>query len=520
MNRLAEALDAWRQAIGVDHVLVDGETREAAERTTFATGQRVGAVLRPGSREDVQACLRIAHALRVPVSPVSGGRNYGYGSRVPVRTQSVLLELGRMNRVLEWDEELAYLTVEPGVTFAQAHAFLEENESWLQLATIGGPPQASLVGNALERGDGSGPHGDIFQHVCDLEVVLPTGELLRTGLGRYPGALAAGALRWGPGPGLDGLFSQSNLGVVTRMTFWLAPRAACVRMVSAPLEDASQLAEVVDRLRLLRLEGTLREAFSLWNDFKMLSVLGHYPWEAAGERTPLPEETRARLREEHGLGPWHLSVPLQAPSEEQAEAAWGRVEAMLKGVLPGLACYREEEVDADVLRQVPSARNLRMMYWRQRTPPPPEPDPDRDGCGFLWLSCAVPLTGAHLERALAVAEPIPLQFGFEPNLCLLGVGARCGYLVVALVYDRRVEGEDARALACYHALHAAMNAVGYYPSRLGVQAPVLREAAGDDSARVLGALKAALDPHGILAPGRYLPEPEARAVPSTGTRLE
>lgn len=505
MERLAEALDAWRQAIGAEHVLVDEGTLGAARTATFATSQRVPAVLRPGGREEVQECLRIAHALRVPVHPVSAGRNYGYGSRVPARTGSVLLELGRMNRVLEWDEELAYLTVEPGVTFAQAHAFLEERESWLRLTTIGGPPQASLVGNALERGDGSGPHGDIFQHVCELEVVLPTGELLRTGPGRYPGAQAAGLLRWGPGPGLDGLFSQSNLGVVTRMTFWLAPRAPCVRVVSAALEDPSQLQVVVDRLRLLRLEGTLRESFSLWNDYKMFSVLGPYPWEAAGGRTPLPEEVRQRLREEEGLAPWHLSFVLQAPSEEQAKAAWGRAEAVLKGVVPTLRYHREEDVGEDALGRVPSVRNLRMMYWRQRTPPPAEPDPDRDGCGFVWLSCAVPMTGAHVEHALSIAEPLPLQFGFEPNLCLLGVSARCAYLVVALVYDRNVPGEDARALECYHALQRAMNEAGYYPARLGIQSPVLAAEPEDDSARVLGLLKAAFDPHGILAPGRYLP---------------
>lgn len=505
MERLEEALGAWRRAIGTEHVLVDAPTLESAGTATFATSQRVPAVLRPGSREEVRECLRIAQAHRVPVYPVSAGRNYGYGSRVPARTGSVLLELGRMNRVLALDEELAYLTVEPGVTFAQAHAFLEAQDSWLQLTTIGGPPEASLVGNALERGDGGGPHGDIFQHVCDLEVVLPTGEVLRTGPGRYPGARAAEVLRWGPGPGLDGLFSQSNLGVVTRMTFWLAPRAPCVRLVSAPLEDAGQLETVVDRLRLLRLEGTVREAYSLWNDYKLFSVLGQYPWEAAGGRTPMPEEVRQRVREEQGLGRWHLSVPLQAPSEEQAQAAWGRVEAVLKGVVPGLVCYREEEVGEDVLRRVPSARNLRMMYWRQRAPMPAEPDPDRDGCGFVWLSCAVPMTGAHVERALAVAEPLPLQYGFEPNLCLLGVSARCAYLVVALVYDRKVEGEDARALECYQALQKAMNEAGYYPARLGIQAPVLGTEPEDDSAKVLGVLKAALDPHGILAPGRYLP---------------
>ncbi|QRN94431.1 FAD-binding oxidoreductase [Archangium violaceum] len=504
MDRLREALEAWRRELGEDNVLADEATLVRARTATFATTQDVGAVLRPGSTEEVRACLRIAQELRIPVTPVSAGRNQGYGSRVPARS-GVLLDLGRMNRVLEFDEELAYLTVEPGVSFEQAHAFLEARGSRLQLATIGGPPQSSLIGNALERGDGTGPHGDIFQYVCGLEVVLPTGECLHTGPGRYPHARAASVLRWGAGPGLDGLFSQSNLGVVTRMTFWLAPRAACPRLVTGVLEDPSQLGPVVERLRLLRMEGTLREAFSLWNDYKVMSVLGQYPWEATRGLTPLPESRRARLRAELGISPWHLSFVLEAPSEAQARAAQERVEHVLEGVVPTLSCMREEEVGPGALRQVPSARNLRMMYWRKRLPPPEVPEPERDGCGFIWLSCAVPMTGPHLETALALAEPLPLRFGFEPNLCVLGVSARCAYLVVAIVYDREVEGEDARALACHQALQQALGDAGYYPARLGIQSPVLPFVPEDDSPRVLRTLKAALDPHGILAPGRYLP---------------
>ena len=182
----------------------------------------------------------------------------------------------------------------------------------------------------------------------------------------------------------------------------------------------------------------------------------------------------------------------------------------MKEVAPTLTFYRAHELEGDVLRRVPSARNLRMMYWRMRSAPPEEPRPERDGCGFLWLSSAVPMTGAHVERALEIAEALPLRFGFEPNLCLLGVSARCAYLVGALVYDRGVEGEDARALECSQALHEAMNEAGYFPSRLGIQAPLPPGRAGDDSAHVLGTLKAALDPHGILAPGRYVPPGKRR----------
>lgn len=505
MERLEEALDAWRQVLGGEHVLRDEATLAEAETATFTTTQRVPVVLRPGSREDVQACLRIAHEHRVPVYPTSGGRNYGYGSRVPARSGCAVLDLGRMNRVLEYDEELAYLTVEPGVTFEQAHAWLEERGSGLQLTTIGGPPRASLIGNALERGDGNGPHGDIFQHVCDLEVVLPTGECLRTGLGRYAGARAAPVVRWAAGPAVDGLFSQSNLGVVTRMTFWLMPRAAHVRAMVVPLKERSWLGPVVDRLRRLRVEGTLREGFSLWNDFKVMSVVGQYPWKLAQGRVPMPEDVRQRMRSQLEIGPWHLSFLLQGPSEAQVLAACARVDEVMKDVVPELACYTEDQMDPSALRRAPSARNLRMMYWRKQTPMPEQPDPHRDGCGFLWLSCAVPMTGPDVEAAVAIAEPLTFHFGFEPNLCLLGVAPRCAYLVVALAYDRNAPGEDERALACHDALTRELSAAGYPPIRLGIQSPEAVPMPEDDTGKVLGGLKAALDPHGILAPGRYLP---------------
>jgi 4-cresol dehydrogenase (hydroxylating) len=76
--------------------------------------------------------------------------------------------------------------------------------------------------------------------------------------------------------------------------------------------------------------------------------------------------------------------------------------------------------------------------------------------------------------------------------------------VVALAYDREVEGEDERALACHDALRRKLSEAGYPPIRLGIQSPLLSPAPEDDSERVLGALKGALDPNGILAPERYL----------------
>src|SRR5215211_6971502 len=137
---MARALDAWREILGPEHVLTDAATLSSAERATFLTTRRVPAVIRPGSREEVQECVRVANEHKVPIYPVSTGKNWAYGSRVPTQSGCVLMELYRLNKIVDYSEKLAYVTVEPGVTFRQLHEFLRERNSDLMLSTTGSTP--------------------------------------------------------------------------------------------------------------------------------------------------------------------------------------------------------------------------------------------------------------------------------------------------------------------------------------------------------------------------------------------
>jgi 4-cresol dehydrogenase (hydroxylating) len=226
MNELSSwdlALADWTDVLGSAYVITDRDRLDSAQTTTYATHHVVPAILRPSCREQVQECLRVANKYRVGVYPVSSGKNWGYGSRVPVDEVSVLLDLSRMNRILDFSEDLAYATVEPGVTQSQLSAFLRDQKSNLWMDAGGGAPESSLIGNTMERGFGHTPYGDHFAHSCGLEVILPTSERIETGFSRFPDTKTGPLYRWGVGPVLDGLFSQSNLGVVTRMSIWLMP---------------------------------------------------------------------------------------------------------------------------------------------------------------------------------------------------------------------------------------------------------------------------------------------------------
>src|ERR1700704_3100666 len=106
---LDQALEQWEAVVGAGYVVRERDSLKSAETATFATAQTVPAIILPANREELQDCIRIANRFRIPVYPISSGKNWGYGSRVPVAGSSVLLDLGRMNQILDFSEELAYV---------------------------------------------------------------------------------------------------------------------------------------------------------------------------------------------------------------------------------------------------------------------------------------------------------------------------------------------------------------------------------------------------------------------------
>ena len=129
-----------------------------------------------------------------------------------------------MNRVLEVDEYNAICLVEPGVSYFDMYRHLKETGSKLWI-DVPDPGWGSLIGNALDHGGGytAPAYRNHFEAHCGMEIVLADGEILRTGMGGLPGAKTWQQYKFGYGPSLDGLFKQSNYGVVTKMGFWLFP---------------------------------------------------------------------------------------------------------------------------------------------------------------------------------------------------------------------------------------------------------------------------------------------------------
>ena len=160
--------EAFEIALGTEFVITSPDEIARASTATFATAQRVPAILRPGSRGDLQACLAVARRFSIAVYPVSSGKNWGYGSRVPVADNCIVIDLSRMNRILDFSEEMGWVTIEPGVTQQQLFEFLSGRKSRLWLDATGSAPDSSIVGNTMERGFGHTPYGDHAGNVCAL----------------------------------------------------------------------------------------------------------------------------------------------------------------------------------------------------------------------------------------------------------------------------------------------------------------------------------------------------------------
>lgn len=320
-------LASWRDIVGGEWVFTSPEDvalyRDAYSPFRGEPGERVAAAaVAPSTLEEVQAIVRVANEFRVPIYPVSTGRNLAYGGAAPVYSGSVVLDLKRMNRVLEVSERHAYAIVEPGVSYFDLHTHI--NRARLNLwIDPPDPGWGSLIGNALDGGSGwtASPFRDHFAAHCGMEVVLADGEVMRTGMGALPDAKTWAQYRWGYGPWVDGLFRQGNLGIVTKMGFHLMPRPQVVQTATVQVPGEQGVIAAMDALNLLENQQVVNGATQLsrsgqgWN--LVLPVYGREkivraameciqdqfaPIQGArvtpGElfRTPLDAETLERVR--------------------------------------------------------------------------------------------------------------------------------------------------------------------------------------------------------------------------------
>lgn len=184
--------------------------------------REIKCIIYPKSKTDVQSIVRLAGSRKIQLYPISQGKNWGFGSKLPPANHCVIIDFSRyMNNIKKVNSNLGYALIEPGVTQAQLANYLKVNNIKLVLDVTGSGQDTSIVGNLLDRGVG---YNNIRTEILlYLEVVLANGEILTTGAIYNDDAdyLAPYTL----GPDLKGLFIQSNFGIIT---------SACIKLRKTP----------------------------------------------------------------------------------------------------------------------------------------------------------------------------------------------------------------------------------------------------------------------------------------------
>ncbi len=530
---MTNAMLAWKNAIGESAVTAYESLGD--DFCTYAIGHSALAKLRPVDVDAVRQCLLIAAEYGVPVYPVSGGRNWGYGSATPTQA-AVVLDLSRLNQITDYDQTLGTVSIQPGVTQQQLYDFLQQQGGKFWMDATGSSGACSVLGNTLERGFGHGSYSDHAGQLVCMEIMLADGRLIQTGLGHFRSAKAAGSYAAGLGPGLSQLFLQSNFGLITCITINLMPAPDYFQAFYFSTDRQAEIGPLIDTLRPLRLGGVIRSALHIGNAYRVLSSIQQYPWAAAGGVTPLPESVLEDFGKRWGFSAWNGSAALYGTRRQVAEArrniksALGRQVNKLRFMDDdALALIKRLQKPfhwltginfPEMLKLIEPVHNMmkgkstdRLMastYWRKKMVIPLDMDPDRDRCGLIWCAHVAPTKGHFAKEMTDIVNKILPAHGFEPSMTLTLINERCLDNVVSICYDRDVPGEDQRALACYAELAQTLIAAGYFPYRLGIHAmQLMQHYGGREYLDLLRQLKHLFDPHQIISPGRYVvPGPE------------
>jgi len=326
-----------RAAIGAQHVLT-----EAADMAGYLTDWRrrftgrAQAVLRPGSTEEVAKLLRLCTQFKVPVVPQGGNTGLVLGSVPDQRGDAVVLSLARMNRVRAIDTVNNTIMVEAGCILQQVQDAAAEADRLFPLS-LAAEGSCTIGGNLGTNAGGTGVlrYGNMRELCLGLEVVTPQGEI-------WDGT--RGLRKDNTGYDLRDLYigAEGTLGVITAATLKLFPRPRA-QLTALAATDSPENA-----LRLLELAqrgcGSALTAFELMSDFCLRLVTKHFP----DMRVPLAQ-THAQY------------VLLELSDSESEEHANTMLESVIGSAL-------EQEIIADAVVASSLAQSRALWNLREHIP--------------------------------------------------------------------------------------------------------------------------------------------------------
>ena len=237
----AATIDEFKNIIGENYVLYDDETLDRyAHDETENLYYLPDIVIKPRNADQISAIMKICNSKKIPVTPRGAGTGLS-GGALP-HLGGVVLSTERMNSILEIDERNLQVTTEPGVITEVLQMTVKEKGLFY-------PPDPASRGSCFIGGNiaenSGGPkavkYGVVKDYVLNLEVVLPTGEIIWTG---------ANVLKNSTGYNLTQLIvgSEGTLGIVTKIVLRLIPHPKYDLLMLVPFKNLEQAGEAVSAI--------------------------------------------------------------------------------------------------------------------------------------------------------------------------------------------------------------------------------------------------------------------------------
>lgn len=466
-------LEELRQALGAERVQTGPEMEaEHGRDRTENPPVRPGAAVEVFSREEVVSVVSLCRKHQVPLTPRVTSLNIG-GLSLP-REGGLVVDLRPMRRIWEISQEDQYALIEPGVSWQDMKDAL--SGTGMRIGYPLAPPETSVVAGCLMDGLGSLtlPYGPMGEWIQGVEVVLGTGEVVKTG---------AGALsdRWfgrAPLPDLTGLFINTFgiTGIVTRLAISLWPERRLIQRLFVLANDRDA---VFRMMRPLARSGLFDDVGGIsWPAARLLFGL------VPTERDPDEPEM-------------FLFLDITADEEDELRIKRRALERVLAEQRSAGAIL-EGPLDVKDLLAIEPAFQKFAVY-------PTRLDflLDHPGRGLTWVGTYGPLS--RLEAGCQKAVEVLERYGEAPLIVSRPMrGGHFGVLRYISRFDQSVEAEVEKMRALNRDLCLALHSEGFIPYKMPDWAfSLLRESFDQGFLSLLERVRSVCDPAGIFSPDRW-----------------
>ncbi|MCB0371276.1 MAG: FAD-binding oxidoreductase, partial [Bdellovibrionales bacterium] len=473
----------------------------------------------------IVSIIKICNEFKISFYAVSSGKNWGYGGASPVENDVLILDLSKMKKILEFNKDLHYVTVQPGVTQQDLYEYMKINEYKFMVPTTGAGPDVSLLGNAVERGYGITPHEDHFGSLFSLKAILPNGQVYSSSLSELGGYSVDSIFKWNIGPYLDGIFTQSNLGIVVEVTIALVPAPKNVTQFVVFLNEEDFEGGVIAVKNIKTKLSGIVGGVNLMNKRRLLAMI-----EADWSKDKALEEIHViEFAKKRDLPDWAMVGAIYGESEivgaakrimkKECKEISKKVVFLSKrkykfarSVLKFLPLKNLKQMldnagrALEVLEGTPSKVALPLAYLKNKKGIPYNQiyNPDKDNCGLIWFAPLMPLDPAIVRDFVQELSRICLLYDIEPLITLTSFSSRCIDSTIPILFSKENPLDIINAKACYEELLASCKVMGLVPYRLDIDHMSLLHDEKVVSFKLASEIKKIVDPNKLFAPGRYI----------------